>query len=99
MTVQTQWHGVLEIDHERGVVYFHLDRKSDVDRLQVATLLRVCRLPTPIPTDTALDVTYGHGVSWSGTAARTPQEELADLERRVEALEARYDLHEAQTGE
>jgi len=38
-------------------------------------------------------------VSWSGTAARTPQEELADLERRVEALEARYDLHEAQTGE
>lgn len=54
--------GTLEIDEQRGVIYFH-----DADG---TTVLRICRLPKPIPDpynnngDTLLDITHMIGASW-----------------------------------
>lgn len=54
--------GELEIDHERGVIYFHGHTGQ--------TMLRICRLPKPIPhvanidTDEMWDITHMHGCSW-----------------------------------
>jgi hypothetical protein len=51
--------GILEIDAERGVIYFH----SNTGR----TVLRICQLPKPIPVrkgvEELLDITY-IGCSW-----------------------------------
>jgi len=55
---RTEIEGVLEIDHARGVIYFH-DAKGDV-----ATVLRICSLPKPIPRGIQLDITHMHGASW-----------------------------------
>jgi len=52
-----QFTGILEIDKNRGVVYFH-------DNNTGSTLLRICKLPIPIPTDRLLDITIGWGCSW-----------------------------------
>ena len=52
--------GTLEIDHERGVIYFHNVRGTPY--------LRICSLPTPIPNPKpgdGLDITHMHGTSWS----------------------------------
>lgn len=59
--------GELEIDHERGVIYFHAYTGQ--------TMLRICRLPTPIPkvpyNDDGtwpdwgmLDITHMVGANW-----------------------------------
>jgi len=63
--------GQLEIDQDRGVIYFHSN--------EGVTLLRICSLPKPIPHplkwkfgDTPrtlndylpLDITHMHGTSW-----------------------------------
>lgn len=53
------FHGQLEIDNDRGVIYFH-DEKTGT------TKLRICNLPTPIPNDEQLDVTHLHGANWQG---------------------------------
>ena len=62
----TKIKGQLEIDHERGVIYFHADTTGH-------TVLRICHLPVipgyahgGIP-GTLLDITHMHGVSWSQT--------------------------------
>lgn len=65
MTIK--FNGQLEIDVDRGVIYFH-DAKTGL------ILLRICSLPTPIPTEKRnvlghvafelLDITHMHGVSW-----------------------------------
>jgi hypothetical protein len=52
--------GELEIDSERGVIYFH----ALEGQFAGATVLRICSLPKPIPTDEQLDITYGYGVTW-----------------------------------
>ena len=53
----TTYDGQLEIDHVRGVVYFHSNKGK--------TLLRICSLPKPIPEpEDLLDITFGHGVNW-----------------------------------
>ena len=47
----------IEIDRDRGVVYVHGPQGN--------TLLRICRLPLPIPnSEDLLDITHMHGVSW-----------------------------------
>lgn len=63
--------GELEIDENRGVIYFHLTHQDEVEKFNMVTLLRICRLPTPIPTErqnladlTMLDITHMHGCSW-----------------------------------
>jgi hypothetical protein len=53
--------GSLEIDHERGVIYFHTDPLQDAENV---TLLRICSLPVPIPQGQQLDLTWGHACTW-----------------------------------
>lgn len=61
--------GILEIDERRGVIYFHSKENG-------FTMLRVCGLPTPIPTDRAvkgdlLDLTWGCQLAnWTGKPNR-----------------------------
>lgn len=53
--------GELEIDEERGVIYFHATETGD-------TKLRIGMLPAPIPDvkdyGRMLDITHMHGCSW-----------------------------------
>jgi hypothetical protein len=60
--IRTEIHGILEIDHYRGVIYFHaITGRGDV------TKLRICHLPIPIPLgDQMLDITHMHSASWKG---------------------------------
>lgn len=48
MTIQ----GQLEIDIERGVIYFHPSEGP----LKGGSLLRICSLPVPIRTDGLIDI-------------------------------------------
>jgi hypothetical protein len=52
----------LEIDHLRGVLYVHALEGPLAGR----SVLRICRLPAPIPEDTQLDITHMHAASWRG---------------------------------
>ena len=53
--------GQLEIDTERGVIYFHSNETG-------WSKLRICGLPTPIPiNDDLLDISWRAGIaSWRG---------------------------------
>jgi len=63
----THIEGMLEIDSQRGVIYFHT---ADILAVMAygVTPLRICRLPTPVPTR-QLDITHMHGCSWLGEVA------------------------------
>lgn len=54
------YEGQLEIDHARGVIYFH-------DAAKGHSLLRICRLPRPIPEGIPLDISHMVGCSWCTT--------------------------------
>lgn len=56
--------GMLEIDHHRGVIYFHTSDPDIAQQYGSVSVFRICRLPTPIP-QRALDITHLHGVDWS----------------------------------
>ncbi len=59
--------GVLEVDQERGVIYFHAVGGDDKD-LQGVTLLRICSLPKPIPNPKEyglIDITFGYKANYS----------------------------------
>jgi hypothetical protein len=61
----TQIDGTLEIDHDRGVIWFHA---NEVSKYGTITVFRMCKLPRPIPelgNGLMLDVTHLHGTSWS----------------------------------
>ena len=45
----TKIEGVLEIDHERGVIYFHITNVDEIWRRGVPTALRISGVPAPIP--------------------------------------------------
>lgn len=66
--MKTILEGQLEIDHERGVIYFHLTNGNDIRSLMVITALRICNLPKPIPQiqDRTLDITHMVGCDWPG---------------------------------
>lgn len=80
--------GELEIDSNRGVIYFHAGGQS---------ILRVCNLPRPIPVvrDRMLDVTHMVGADWGGgkptpfraTGKRTKLVSLACDKDRLHALD------------
>lgn len=80
--------GVLEIDSNRGVIYFHAGGCST---------LRICNLPRPIPVvrNELLDVTHMVGASWGGgkptpfraTGKRTKLVSLACDKDRLHALD------------
>ena len=54
--------GQLEIDPDRGVIYFHADEGF--------TSLRISQLPTPVPEPgmytRMLDISHMHGCDWGG---------------------------------
>ena len=58
--------GELEIDQERGVVYFHSEKGHSA--------LRICQLPTPVPDPSEygiqLDISHMHGCSWKSLEER-----------------------------
>ncbi len=56
--------GELEIDTDRGVIYFHTTSEVIAVQMGTATPLRICRLPKPIPVDRQLDITHMTGCSW-----------------------------------
>lgn len=65
--------GMLEIDSNRGVIWFHLDPAADKALAQqyeklTLTPLRICGLPAPIPPTIFMDITIGVGCNW-GTGA------------------------------
>lgn len=52
--------GELEIDNDRGVIYFHCKRNPR----NIVTLLRICNLPK-IPKDVIfIDITHGVNVNY-----------------------------------
>lgn len=56
--------GELEIDADRGVIYFHSESGQTIGQ----TLVRICKLPTPIPLyRSLLDITHMHGCSWKSS--------------------------------
>lgn len=56
--------GTLEIDHERGVIYFHPDPPHP---LAGASLMRLGNLPKPIPQEGQLEIlAVINGCNWSG---------------------------------
>jgi len=61
----TKIQGELEIDHSRGVVYFHTTDSKQLAVYGTTTVLRICSLPKPIPQGTALDITHMFGTNWS----------------------------------
>lgn len=66
MTIKIK--GELEIDQERGVIYFHCGKRG-IERFNQPTVLRICRLPVPIPKPDAgfaglLDTTHMMGCNW-----------------------------------
>lgn len=60
--------GQLEIDTKRGVIYFHISEPKGLPTFNGVTLLRICRLPTPIPVDRFLDITHKVSTSWDKQA-------------------------------
>lgn len=62
----TKIEGTLEIDRNRGVIYFHTTDPTVCNALGTITVLRICSLPKPIPSDRMLDVTHMVGTSWVG---------------------------------
>ena len=70
----TQFVGVLEIDHQRGVIYFHLSNPDDINSMGLQTLLRICHLPIPIPSHKMLDISFvGMGYNWDGRKRDDPK--------------------------
>lgn len=70
--------GQLEIDTERGVMYFHSNEGY--------TALRISGLPRPIPKPgkltRMLDIAHMHGCDWDGKTTREKDDEVRDsLER------------------
>jgi hypothetical protein len=74
----TELKGVLEIDHDRGVIYFSLSDEKDINKRRVVTALRICNLPTPIPQvdSRGLDITHMINADWEGTQRLPPDEVL-----------------------
>jgi len=64
--VTTRILGELEIDHDRGVLYFHTSDPEIASKYGSVTILRICRLPSPIP-PRALDITHMFGTDWTKT--------------------------------
>ena len=56
----TKIKGQLEIDNQKGIIYFHANERKTAGSI----LLRIRRLPIPIPSDIMLDITMGVGGKW-----------------------------------
>ena len=68
-----KFNGELEIDDDRGVIYFHVDDHDTALEHGSVSILRICNLPTPIP-KRALDVTHLVGCDWDGRPGKFKRE-------------------------
>jgi hypothetical protein len=73
MAVKTVISGYLEIDHQRGVIYFHADPLAALKH-EVPTVLRLSALPHPIPEikGRMLDVSHPVWCDWPGEEGYRP---------------------------
>lgn len=55
--------GELEIDPNRGVIYFHTSDEKIAAKYGSVSILRICQLPRPIP-PRAMDITFEYGCNW-----------------------------------
>ncbi len=75
----TKIKGELEIDHERGVIYFHTsDKKAITEFDGNITILRICSLPNPIP-KRHLDITHMRGANWHKFSCSTCNTEMVKI--------------------
>jgi len=56
--------GTLQIDEERGVIYFHCESTKEMKARATVSPLRICNLPHPIPDNQQLDITHLIGQNW-----------------------------------
>lgn len=95
---ETEIAATLRVDRERGVIY--------VDSAKTGfTILRICRLPAPIPDVYAisdgngqgLDVTHLVGASWGPTADRSkdPVYDTARVPEQARGMVLRHDFQAA----
>jgi hypothetical protein len=57
--------GTLEVDEERGVIYFHTDDQYMINGYGTQTPLRIQGLPAPIVSTKQMDINFKyHAVSW-----------------------------------
>ena len=70
-----KFRGELEIDADRGVIYFHAESPVTAVEYGSVTILRICNLPTPIPKK-SLDVTHLVGCDWDGRPGKLKKESL-----------------------
>jgi len=57
--------GELEVDHLRGVIYFHCADEAACDKWHGVTLLRISGLPRPLP-ERAMDIAFKGMCDWRG---------------------------------
>ena len=72
--------GTLEIDSERGVIYFHTVEEDAARMYGGPTIMRVCGLPKPIPVQ-MLDITWPRNVNWGHPVAQAfcpPERDISD---------------------
>ena len=62
--INKRYDGELEVDSDRGVIYFHVSDDKIAWKFGCISILRISSLPTPIP-EVPLDITHMHGVSWN----------------------------------
>lgn len=65
----TKLQGILEINHDRGVIYFHLADRGEMTKRNVVTVLRIGQLPKPIPEikERGLEILYMEkSTDWEG---------------------------------
>lgn len=67
MTIRLR--GELEIDQQRGVVYFHVKSSMIAEKYKALTILRIQGLPAPIPDYQQLDIAHMKGCSWDGESS------------------------------
>jgi hypothetical protein len=85
--MKTEIKGTLEVDHERGVVYFHVD-PEEVARVKQATALRIGGLPRPVPSLVGFQMDVNMGLGFEGQVMSQPRANwrgdgvMTDNERR-----------------
>lgn len=63
--MKTEIKGTLEIDHERGVIYFHAE-PDEHERIQQITVMRVGGLPRPVPSVVGFQLDLQMGLAQNG---------------------------------
>lgn len=63
MIMNSTIQGQLEIDHERGVIYFHANEPEWIGAHRLVTVLRICRLGKIPEEHGMIDITHMVGIN------------------------------------